>query len=294
MGPRWRYLLGEVVIGLRRNLLMTLATVVTVTVSLALLGTGLLVQAQVSKAQRLLYGEIEVSIFLEDAISEEQRASLERDLLATPVVDQVFFESKQQAYENFLEIFADDPSMLELVTPDQLPASFRVKLTDPEQFSVIRSRFADYPGIQENGILDQREVLENFFQLMNALRNGAIGVALLQLVGAAALISNTIRVTAFARREQTGIMKLVGATNWYIRLPFVLEGIVAGVAGALTAGILLLIGERTLLSQIREQVPSLPFINTGDVLATIPILVVIAVVIASLSSVLALRRFLAV
>jgi cell division transport system permease protein len=294
MGPRWRYLLGEVVIGLRRNLLMTLATVVTVTVSLALLGTGLLVQAQVSKAQRLLYGEIEVSIFLEDSISEEQRASLERDLIATPVVDQVFFESKQQAYENFLEIFADDPSMLELVTPDQLPASFRVKLSDPEQFSVIRSRFADYPGIQENGILDQREVLENFFQLMNALRNGAIGVALLQLVGAAALISNTIRVTAFARREQTGIMKLVGATNWYIRLPFVLEGIVAGVAGALTAGILLLIGEATLLSQIREQVPSLPFINTGDVLATIPILVVIAVVIASLSSVLALRRFLAV
>src|SRR5690606_10873978 len=144
---------------------------------------------------------------------------------------------KEQAYENFREIFADDPNLLESVTPDILPASFRVSLIDPENFAVVASQYQGYPGVEQ--VSDQREVLDRFFRVMDAFRNGALAIALLQLVAAAALISNTIRITAFARREQTGIMKLVGATNWYIRLPFVLEGIVAGVVGALIAGGLL-------------------------------------------------------
>jgi len=292
MGPRWRYLFNEVLIGLRRNLLMTLATVVTVTVSLALLGAGLLVQRQVDKAQDTLYSEVEVSIFLLDGISEEQLASLEGDLRANPVVADVLFESKQQAYENFLEIFASDENLINAVTPEVLPASYRVKLTDPEQFTVIASQFDTYPGVDQ--IIDQREILERFFRIMNALRNGAIAVALLQLVAAAALISNTIRVTAYARREQTGIMKLVGATNWYIRLPFVLEGIVAGVVGAVTAGLLLLLGEPTLVSRLKYEVAFIPFINAGDVMSTIPILILIGAGIASAASFAALRRFLAV
>jgi cell division transport system permease protein len=185
-----------------------------------------------------------------------------------------------------------DEVMLESVGPDVLPASFRVKLTDPQEYPVVASQFAGYPGIDE--IIDQRDTLEKFFQVMNALRNGALAVALLQLIAAAALISNTIRVTAFARREQTGIMKLVGATNWYIRLPFVVEGIIAGVVGALIAGGLLLVGELTLLSRLKGALRFIPFINLYDVAATIPILVIIGAVIASVASVVSLRRFLAV
>jgi cell division transport system permease protein len=292
MGPRWRYLFNEIGIGLRRNLLMTIATVVTVTVSLALLGAGLLVQRQVSVAQQVLYSQVEVSLFLVDNISPQQRASLEADLRANPAVENVFYVSKEQAYKDFQRMANGDQAVLAGLGPDALPASFRAKLRDPQQYQVIASQFARYPGVDE--IVDQRDTLEKFFQVMDALRNGAIAVALLQLVAAAALISNTIRVTAFARREQTGIMKLVGATNWYIRLPFVAEGIIAGVVGALMAGVLLVVGEVMLLSRLRSTLRFIPFINLSDVLGMIPVLVLIGAVIASLASVLSLRRFLAV
>jgi cell division transport system permease protein len=292
MGPRWHYLFNEVSIGLRRNLLMTIATIVTVTVSLALLGAGLLVQRQVTVAQQVLYSQVEVSLFLVDNISQQQRDSLEADLRANPVVESVFYVSKEQAYKDFQRMANGDQTVLAGLGPDSLPASFRAKLTDPQQYQVVASQFAQYPGVDE--IVDQRDTLEKFFQVMNALRNGAVAVALLQLVAAAALISNTIRVTAFARREQTGIMKLVGATNWYIRLPFVVEGIIAGVVGALTAGLLLVIGEVLLLARLRSTLRFIPFINLSDVLGMIPVLVLIGAVIASLASVLSLRRFLAV
>jgi cell division transport system permease protein len=292
MAPRWRYLANELLLGLRRNLLMTIATVVTVTVSLALLGAGLLVQKQVDKSRDLFYSQVEVSIFLLDSISEGQRQSLQRDLLENPVVEDVLYESKEEAYEHFQEIFADDPDVLATVTPEVLPASFRVKLTDPQQFAVIQSQFAGYPGVDE--VSDQREVLNKFFRVMDAFRNGALVVALLQLIAAAALISNTIRITAFARREQTAIMKLVGATNWYIRLPFVMEGIVAGVVGALAAGGLLVLAQTTLVDGLRDEIYFVPFIGLGDVLAIVPVLVLIGAGIASAASFLSLRRFLAV
>lgn len=292
MGPRWRYLLAELGVGLRRNLLMTVATVVTVTVSLALLGAGLLVQKQVDVARDLFYGQVEVSIFLLDSISETQRTSLERDLLDHPVVDDVLYESKEDAYLHFQEIFAENESLLESVTPDILPASFRVQLIDPEQFAVVESQFAGYPGVDQ--VSDQRELLDRFFTLLNALRNGAVTVALLQLLAAGALIFNTIRVTAFARREQTGIMKLVGATNWYIRLPFMLEGIVAGTVGALAAAGLLLLGAATVLQSVGEQIEFLPVVGTSHVLEITPILLLIGAGIAAVASFLSLRRFLAV
>lgn len=292
MGPRFRYLLGELGIGLRRNLLMTIATVVTVTVSLSLLGAGLLTQRQVDTARELFYGEVEVSIFLADGISEDQRASLERDLTDHPVVDSVHYESKEEAYAHFQEIFSDNESLLEGVSPEILPASFRVSLADPEQYAAVASAFEGRPGVDE--IADQTEYLDRFFAILNGLRNGAVAIAVLQLAAAGALIFNTIRVTAFARREQTGIMKLVGATNWYIRLPFMLEGIVAGVLGALLAGALLLLASVTILSNVEERIQFIPIVGTNEVLQVIPVLVVVGAVIAAVSSFVSLRRFLAV
>ena len=290
MGPRWRYLFSEVTTGLRRNLLMTLATVVTVTVSLAVLGAGALTEAQVRKAREVLYAQVEVSIFLNDDISADQTQSMQTDLEANPLVEEVLFESKQQAYENARKIFATDPELLDALRPDSLPASFRVKLVDPEQFETIQSQYEGYPGIDE--VVDQRDILQPFFLVMRQVRRGAVAVAILQLLAAAALISNTIRLTAFARREQTGIMKLVGATNWYIRLPFMLEGIFAGFLGAVIAGALLVASDVFLLSRIKRQIGFFPFITTGEVAAVIPLLVVVGVLVAALASFFSLRRFL--
>jgi cell division transport system permease protein len=290
MAPRWRYLLAEVGIGLRRNPLMTLATVVTVTVSLALLGVGMLIKTQVDLARSLLFQEVEVSIFLEDSITEEQRATFEEELRNNSEVADVIYESKEQAYEKAKQIFADDEAVLDSIGPESLPASFRVSLVDPERFDVVRSQYVDYPGVDD--ITDQRQTLDRFFNLMNSVRSGAIAIAILQLVAAAALISNTIRITAFARRDQTGIMKLVGATNWYIRMPFMIEGIAAGVFGALLAGGLLLVGMMTIVSGIREQIEFVPFISTQQVVSVMPWLVAVGGGIAAIASFLSLRRFL--
>ncbi len=290
MAPRWRYLLGEVGIGLRRNLLMTLATVVTVTVSLALLGVGMLIRTQVDLARTILYQEVEVSIFLLDSVTEQQRVDFEKELNSNPEVESVLYESKEQAYEHAQQIFADDEAVLDAIGPEDLPASFRVSLENPENFDIVRSQYVEYPGVDD--VVDQRDTLDRFFTLMNSVRRGAIAVAVLQLVAAAALISNTIRITAFARRDQTGIMKLVGATNWYIRLPFILEGIAAGVAGARLAGALLLVGMLTIVAGIREQIQFVPFIGVSQVLAVVPWLVAVGGGIAAIAAFLSLRRFL--
>ncbi|PSO46073.1 MAG: hypothetical protein BRC32_07845 [Actinobacteria bacterium QS_8_72_14] len=292
MAPRFRYLLGELGVGLRRNLLMTVATVVTVTVSLSLLGAGLLTQRQVDIARQLFFQEVEVSIFLSDDISQQQRQSLERALADHPNVEHVQYESKEQAYAHFQEIFSDNESLLEGVSPKILPASFRVSLEDPQQFAEVAGAFRGRPGVDE--VADQGQYLDRFFAILNGLRNGAVAIAVLQLAAASALIFNTIRVTAFARREQTGIMKLVGATNWYIRLPFMLEGIVAGVLGALLAGGLLLLASVTILSGVGQQIQFIPIVGTAEVLGVIPVLLVVGAVIAAVSSFLSLRRFLAV
>ena len=290
MGPRWRYLFSEVATGLRRNLLMTLATVVTVTVSLTILGAGGLTAFQVVKARTVLYAQVEISMVLNDNITSEQTDSIQADLDANPLVEQTIYESKAQAFENAKKLFENDPDLIASLDEDTLPASFRVKLVDPEQFDVVASQFEDYPGIEE--VVDQRDILGPFFVVMRQVVAGAGVVAFLQLLAAAALVSNTIRLTAFARREQTGIMKLVGATNWYIRLPFMVEGVVAGFLGAVVAGALLYIGDLTLLSRVKRQISFFPFLTTGEVLSIVPLLILIGVLVAALASFFSLRRFL--
>jgi cell division transport system permease protein len=296
MSARWVYVLQESIRGLSRNLLMTVAVVLSVTVSLTLLGASLLLSEQVDLATDDWTGKVEVSIFLCDdttacpPITDEQRDQLRRDLEDQPVVAQVFFESKQAAYERFQELFRDQPTLVESVDPDTLPASFRVRLENPALFGVIAEQFAAYPGVEE--IVDQREVLNQFLRFTNVIRNAALIVAAIQLVAAGVLIANTIRVAAFARREQTSIMKLVGASNWYIRLPFVLEGVFAGLLGALASWGLLYASVPRVAGQLRREIELMPFIDAEHVLLVGPWLLLAGVGIAALSSVVALRRFL--
>jgi cell division transport system permease protein len=295
VSARWSYILQEAFIGLRRNLWMTVAVVLSVTVSLALFGASVLLREQVDLATDEWTDKIEVSIFLCDdrqcpAITQEQQAALRRDLEANPLVEQVFFESKEDAYERFLERFEGQEDFTQGVTADQLPASFRVKLQDPEQFTAIKAQYEATPGVED--IIDQRELLEQFLQFARTIRWSALAVAVIQMLAATVLVANTVRVAAFARRDQTQIMKLVGASNWYIRLPFVLEGILAGLAGAAVAWGLLLLSVPWLTSTLEETIQFVPFIGTGDALAVWPWLLVPAVLISGLSSLAALWGFL--
>jgi cell division transport system permease protein len=295
MSARWRYILSEALVGLRRNLMMTVAVILSVTVSLTLLGASLLLSQQVDLATDDWVGQVEVSIFLCDGrtcpeITPEQEEQLRTDLEEQPVVEEVFFESKDEAYERFIELFEDQPNLVDSVDPDVLPASFRVKLENPQLFAVIAEQFQEYPGVEE--VVDQRQVLDQFLRFTNVIRNAALIVAIIQLVAAGVLIANTIRVAAFARREQTSIMKLVGASNWYVRLPFVLEGVIAGLLGAAISWGLLYASVPRVAGQLARDIELMPFIGAAHVIAVGPWLIVAGAGIAALASVLALRRFL--
>jgi cell division transport system permease protein len=301
---RAQFVLSEIGIGLRRNLTMTIAVVVTVAISLALFGSGLLIRKQVETMKDFWYDKVEVSVYLcgevsdaptcgGQAVSDEQRAALEADLRAMPEVDEVFYESQQDAYEHFQEQFADSPDLVENVTADVLPESFRVKLDDPTQFSVVADAFVDRPGVEE--VQDQKALLEGFFNVLNKLQLLALIIAAVQVLAAVLLISNTIRVAAYSRRRETGIMRLVGASNLYIQLPFLLEGVLAGLVGAAFAsGALVALKEFLVDRQLRPAFRFTAFVGWGDVLAIVPILFLTGALLAGLSSFVTLRRHLRV
>ena len=301
---RAQFVLSEIGIGLRRNLTMTIAVVVTVAISLALFGSGLLIRKQVETMKDFWYDKVEVSVYLcgeasrsatcgGAAVTDAQRVELEADLRSLPEVDEVFYESQEAAYERFTEQFADSPDLVENVTADVLPESFRVKLDDPTQFEAVAIAFQDRPGVEE--VQDQKALLEGFFDVLSKLQMLALIIAAVQVLAALLLISNTIRVAAYSRRRETGIMRLVGASNLYIQLPFLLEGVLAGLVGAaLASGALAALKKFLIDDQLRPTFEFTAFVSWGDVLAILPILFLTGALLAGLSSFVTLRRHLRV
>jgi cell division transport system permease protein len=281
---------------------MTFAVVVTTAISLSLLGIGLLANAQVGAMKDYWYDKIEVSVFLCGSLSEspscasgvvkaQQRLSIQQDLQNMNVVESVFYESQSEAFARFQERFKDS-AIGQSVTADQLPESFRVKLKDPTQFAVIVSAFSGRPGVDV--VQDQRTILEKFFKLLGVLRNGALAVGLASVLTAALLISNTLRIAAFNRRRETGVMKLVGASSWSIQLPFLLEGIISALIGwGLATG--LLAGLKSVVdSKIAPLLSFTKFFGWGEVWTSSAYLLATGLFVSTLASVITLRRYLKV
>jgi len=296
------FLLSEVRIGLRRNLTMTFAVIVTTAISLSLLGIGLLSNAQVNAMKDYWYDKIEVSVYLCGSLSEspscaggvvtpEQRLAIKTDLDALPVVQSVFYESQSEAYTRFQERFKDS-AIAQNVTADQLPESFRVKLKDPTQFAVVVSAFSGRPGVDV--VQDQRTILEKFFKLLNVLRNGALLVGLFSVLTAGLLISNTLRIAAFNRRRETGVMKLVGASSWSIQLPFLLEGIFSALIGwGFATG--LLAGLKTVVdSKVAPLLTFTNFFGWNEVWIASAWLLLAGFTVSTIASLITLRRYLKV
>jgi cell division transport system permease protein len=299
---RARFLLAEVGIGLKRNFTMTFAVIVTVAISLSLLGIGLLSNSQVNAMKDYWYDKIEVSVFLCGSLSESpscsggvissaQRLEIQNELQNMPVVANVYYESQSQAYARFQERFKDS-AIAQNVTADQLPESFRVKLKDPQQFPVIVSAFSGRPGVDL--VQDQRTILEKFFRLLAVLRNGALLVGLASVLTAALLISNTLRIAAFNRRRETGVMKLVGASSWSIQLPFLLEGVISAVIGwGLATGLLSLL-KTVIDSKVAPLLTFTNFFGWGEVWIASGWLLLTGLGVSVLASLVTLRRYLKV
>src|SRR2546425_2197270 len=278
--------------GLRRNGLVAFAAISTAFIALFLVGGALLVSREVSLLIDFTTRDVEVSVFLQKGISPTQQAQI-GDLLAhMPEVASVHFESQQEAYQRFVKIFKNQAALVENITPDALPASFRVKLKDPQQFSVVAQRLVGQPGIDK--IVDQRRILKRLFAVIRGSRIGVLAVAVVMLVSAAALIGNTVRLAVFNRRKEIGIMRLVGATNWHIRLPFLIEGVIEGLLGASAAVLFLFIAKVVFIDPLRGKVGFLPLVATSDIIFTVPLLLGAGVVVAAVASLFAMRRFLEV
>ena len=301
---RARLIANEVGIGLRRNLTMSIALIITFAVSLGLFGGALLVRDQVSTMKDYWYDKVEVSIFLctknSDAascaggqVTSAQKAEILADLNSLkPLVQEVYYESQAEAYARFKEQFKNSP-IAQNASPDALPESFRVKLSDPQQYAVIASAFTGRAGV--DNVVDQRTLLDKFFKVLGGLQQLALLIAASMILVTILLIANAMRVAAFNRRRETGIMRLVGASDFYIQMPFLLEAAIGAAIGAGLAA-LSLVGVKAILIDrvLTPQFTITPFIGWDSVVQASILLLILGVVLACLTAFVSLRRYLRV
>ena len=287
---RFEYLFRETTSGLRRNGLVAFAAISTTFIALLLFGLSLLISRQVSLMIEATTGNVEVAVYLTNPVNPDTVRSLTGTLSELAVVENVDFESKQEACVRFKELFANQKALVNNVNCDALPASLRVKLEDPERYAQVEAVLQGQPGIDR--IVDQSAFLERLFAVTRVFRVGVLLISFVMLVSAAILIANTVRMGLFARRKEIGIMKLVGATNWRIRTPFLVEGLFESLIGA-AAAILVLFGLKVaFINPLNESVEFVPWIVNSDVIAIIPWLLLAAVVVSVLASLAGMRRFL--
>ncbi|WP_222195991.1 permease-like cell division protein FtsX [Modestobacter italicus] len=290
---RVNFVLSEVAAGLRRNLTMTIAMILTTGISLGLMGTGLLIANMIGDMREIYYEKIQVSIYLADEVTEEQRDSIAAQLDASPEVADYLYESKADAYQRFLKAFQEQPALVANTPEDALPESFRVELVNPERYPVIAEQFPNgQNGVDE--VRDEGDFLDRLFSLLNGARNATIAVAVVQALAALLLISNTIQLAAFNRRNETNIMRLVGASRWYTQLPFILEAALAGLIGAGLAigGLVLtkiLFVDKTLAGPIKAGI--IPPVDWSAIAAISPIIAGAGAGLAAVAAYVTLRLY---
>lgn len=298
---RVQFVLQEIWIGLRRNMTMTISLVITVAIAMALFGTGLLLRAQVDASKSYWYDKIEVSIFLcaktssnpscqKQDVTDQQRETLKGQLEQMPQVSEVQYENKQEAYERFKDRFAGSPGFVESTREGDIPDSFRVKLKNPEEYKAVAQAMLGQPGVDT--VINEQEILKRFFRILNGLQVAALTIALIQVIAAVMLVGNTVRLSAFNRRRETGIMRLVGASNTYIQMPFILEGAIAGLIGGMFASILLVFSKKLLIDRLAGDVQLVSQLGWSTVIAVIIVSICFGVLLCAVASFLTLRRYL--
>ena len=294
---RASFVFSEVFTGLRRNVTMTIAMIITTAVSLAMLGGGLLIVRTIDKMQVNYLADVEVSIYLTQDVSANDKTcsqdpcrSLRQDVQNNPAVESVVFENRDQAYERFKRIFQDNPILVQSARPEALPASLQIKLHDPSRSEIIQQQYGTRPGVDR--VEDQKQFLDRFFGLLGAVRDGTFVIALIQALAALLLISNTVQISAFTRRTEVGIMRLVGATRWYTQLPFLLEAVMTGIVGWALSVAGLIVLKYAFLDRILGVASGIiPRIEVLDIVVTSPWLLLASLVISASTGYVTLRLY---
>lgn len=298
---RISFITRELRTSLRRNFTMALALMVSVSVSLALVGAALMLRSQVDRMKGYWYDKVQVSIFMcgpnstaincQGDITPEQRRAIYDQLTAlAPTVEHIYYESSQEAYARFKVQFKGS-ALINQVEPNALPESFRVKLDTPSNFSVVDNAIATMPGVEN--IQDQRKLLSKFFELLLSLQTFALSIAVAMLCVTVLLVMNTVRMAAFARRRETGIMRSVGASNMSIRLPFIAEAALAAVVGGLlSSGVIIAVKHFLVDQRLAPNYTFIAFVTWDDVYQIIPWLFALGLGVTIIASSISLRRFL--
>jgi cell division transport system permease protein len=302
---RAQFVLSEVWIGLRRNLTMTIALVVVVAISLSLLGTGLLFVKQVDNTRSYWQSRVQLSVYLcttqaisancakNGAVTPSEVNSIQQTLTSLPEVSSVTYLSQPQAVALFKQEFADSPTLVKYTSPDEIPSSFEIRLKNTQADAVSVTNSVDgLPGVAQ--VVDDASILNNFYKLLDGARTAVVIIAIFLLVAAILLVANTIRLSAFNRRRETSIMRLVGASNFYVQLPFLVEGMIAGLLGWLISAGLLVAVKALWLNGLQSYFPYGVTLTTTDLIEVIIIALITGLLICGSTSFLTLRRYLRV
>ena len=304
--PRLDNYLKETASGLRRNGIVAFAAMSTAFIALFLVGLALLIAREFNLVIEAYTGNVQVAVYLSDPVDPANVATLTAQLQKLPAVSKVAYEDKQATCARFTQLFQNQRVFLENVNcMATIPTSIRVNLKDPSQYAQITAALGCAVAQQPDGsvkqvcsapgvkaVADFSQIIDRLVSVTRVLSIGVLSVALIMLGAAVALVANTLRMGMFARRKEIGIMRLVGATNWRIRVPFLIEGLVESLLGAITAIFALFLVKVVFIDSLRNKLGFLPLIRNSDVLSVMPWILIAAVVVAVLAGTIGMRRFL--
>ena len=288
------FFLAEAFKNLRLNLLMSATAVTTTAVCILILGIGLLVDAHVEGIVRNVGQDVAITAFFPEDVDQERIDEVITSVEGYPEVNESAYVSKEEALERFRETFADQPDIARSISSDVLPASMEIQLKDSSDSSVVADRLRE-EGFQDDEIRYPQQTVDRLNQITGYLIWGLRGATALFLVASVLLIFNTIRLSIFARRKEIEVMKLVGASDSFVRTPFVLEGLVQGLIGAIPAALLVVWMDSLFVGWAQENLPFLP-ISSGAVNALIVLLflLIVGALVGVAGSFFSVRRFLKV
>ena len=333
---RAKYVLTEVFVGLWRNVTMTIAMIITMAVSLTMLGASLMLYLQVGDMKAFYYDKVQVSVFLNTDLSAADTQALKAKLESDPAVQEVFYEDQETAYKRFQEQFRDLPDLVKAVPPESLPPSLRVTLKNPENSdkfahaleiaaglntsddttpspdpsasasggttaaspspsaaaTTTTAATADEPikGIKQ--VVDQKKLLEKIFGIIGSIQSMALIVSIAMGIAALLLVANTIQVAAYSKRREVAVMKLVGASNWFIQAPFVLEAVFAAMLGSFLAFLALIAGKVFLMDgSLKDLSQVITPVSWPRVLLMLPMLAGIGAVVSAVTGWFTLRAY---
>ena len=300
---RVEFYFRETAAGIRRNGTVAFGAVSTAFIALFLFGLALLIRREIALVIEQLTGNVQVAVYLEDTVHPDTIAQLQSTLESLPAVGagNVFYENKDATCARAQKVFAANPTIIENVPCSAYPTSLRVTLNDTSQYQQITASLGCQPddtgqmscaepGVRQ--VVDYRAILDRLSAITTTLSVGLFALAVVMLISAVVLVANTLQMGMFARRKEISIMRLVGATNWRIRVPFLIEGGVEALFGAGLAIVFLFLGKVFLVDQLAGKLIWLPLVRNSDVLAVLPWIVVAAIFVAAVAGTVGMRRFL--